>query len=159
MSFLTTPSTGRTLMARLMSRFRVLEPPGTTARTATSALAVWASFSAMSISIPFPVSLPVPRWPTFLTRSARVDDSDTEMDDDVNSGDPARRAHQPTGDGPKHDSPEQHREPTLIQRLMNNPALFDPIRAPRHPIVLCHGLYGFDVMGPAAYPKLQIHYW
>ncbi|KAG0046264.1 hypothetical protein BGZ83_008542 [Gryganskiella cystojenkinii] len=31
--------------------------------------------------------------------------------------------------------------------------------APRHPIVLCHGLFGFDKMGPEAIPHLQIHYW
>lgn len=57
---------------------------------------------------------------------------------------------------------------------MNNPALFDPARAPRYPIVLCHGmcpciptplldplsgLYGFDVWGPAAFPSLRLHYW
>lgn len=32
-----------------------------------------------------------------------------------------------------------------IVKLLNNPALRDPSRAPRFPIVLCHGLYGFDV--------------
>ncbi|OMH80653.1 Lipase 2 [Zancudomyces culisetae] len=31
--------------------------------------------------------------------------------------------------------------------------------APRNPIVLCHGLYGFDVRGPTSMPLLQIHYW
>ncbi|KAG0267286.1 hypothetical protein DFQ27_008940 [Actinomortierella ambigua] len=31
--------------------------------------------------------------------------------------------------------------------------------APRHPIVLCHGLFGFDKIGPEAIPHLQIHYW
>ncbi|KAF9929214.1 hypothetical protein FBU30_001774 [Linnemannia zychae] len=31
--------------------------------------------------------------------------------------------------------------------------------APRHPIVLCHGLFGFDKMGPESLPSLQIHYW
>ncbi|KAG0265527.1 hypothetical protein BG011_004555 [Mortierella polycephala] len=31
--------------------------------------------------------------------------------------------------------------------------------APRHPIVLCHGLFGFDKMGPETIPPLQIHYW
>jgi hypothetical protein len=23
----------------------------------------------------------------------------------------------------------------------------------------CVGLYGFDVRGPAAFPKMQVHYW
>ncbi|KAF9950086.1 hypothetical protein BGZ72_008179 [Mortierella alpina] len=31
--------------------------------------------------------------------------------------------------------------------------------APRNPIVLCHGLFGFDKMGPETIPHLQIHYW
>ncbi|ORY99740.1 Alpha/Beta hydrolase protein [Absidia repens] len=41
--------------------------------------------------------------------------------------------------------------------------LFSPVtpryRAPRAPIVLCHGLYGFDRMGPEILPSLQVHYW
>ncbi|KAI9505737.1 Alpha/Beta hydrolase protein, partial [Coemansia spiralis] len=31
--------------------------------------------------------------------------------------------------------------------------------APRNPVVLCHGLYGFDVRGPEKLPILQVHYW
>ncbi|RIA89993.1 Alpha/Beta hydrolase protein [Glomus cerebriforme] len=31
--------------------------------------------------------------------------------------------------------------------------------APRLPIVLCHGLFGFDKLGPSSIPYLQIHYW
>ncbi|KAG0163309.1 hypothetical protein DFQ28_000176 [Apophysomyces sp. BC1034] len=31
--------------------------------------------------------------------------------------------------------------------------------APRAPIVLCHGLYGFDKRGPDTFPFLQVHYW
>ncbi|KIJ17859.1 hypothetical protein PAXINDRAFT_72201, partial [Paxillus involutus ATCC 200175] len=46
-----------------------------------------------------------------------------------------------------------------IHRLMINPTLLNPVRAPRYPIVLCHGLYGFDVRGPAAFPSLRMHYW
>ncbi|KAJ3343585.1 hypothetical protein HDU93_007466 [Gonapodya sp. JEL0774] len=29
----------------------------------------------------------------------------------------------------------------------------------RHPVVLCHGLFGFDTRGPASIPALQVHYW
>ncbi|KIJ54470.1 hypothetical protein M422DRAFT_24417 [Sphaerobolus stellatus SS14] len=46
-----------------------------------------------------------------------------------------------------------------INRIASNPQLFDPVRAPRNPIVLCHGLYGFDVRGPEVFPKLRMHYW
>ncbi|RPD74028.1 alpha/beta-hydrolase [Lentinus tigrinus ALCF2SS1-7] len=49
--------------------------------------------------------------------------------------------------------------PDQIHLLMNNPALYDPLRTPRYPIVLCHGLYGFDVRGPSSFPILQQHYW
>lgn len=31
--------------------------------------------------------------------------------------------------------------------------------APRAPIALCHGLYGFDKRGPESIPFLQVHYW
>ncbi|EJD51017.1 alpha/beta-hydrolase [Auricularia subglabra TFB-10046 SS5] len=46
-----------------------------------------------------------------------------------------------------------------IHELMRNPTLYAPVRAPRHPVVLCHGLYGFDVRGPSSFPRLQMHYW
>ena len=75
--------------------------------------------------------------------------------------------------------PEFHYDPdSPISRLMNNPTLFDPLRKPRNPIALCHGmqgctrlvfvfltnpllsgLYGFDVRGFDMLPRLQIHYW
>ncbi|KAN0059995.1 hypothetical protein ACQY0O_007968 [Thecaphora frezii] len=40
---------------------------------------------------------------------------------------------------------------------MRHPSLYEPVLVPRHPIVLCHGLYGFDVRGP--FFGLEIHYW
>ncbi|KZS93786.1 alpha/beta-hydrolase [Sistotremastrum niveocremeum HHB9708] len=46
-----------------------------------------------------------------------------------------------------------------IQSLMSSPTLFSPLLPPRHPIILSHGLYGFDVRGPSAFPRLQMHYW
>uniref|UniRef100_A0A8H7XKG4 Alpha/beta-hydrolase n=1 Tax=Psilocybe cubensis TaxID=181762 RepID=A0A8H7XKG4_PSICU len=49
--------------------------------------------------------------------------------------------------------------PDTIHRLLIHPALFDPIRAPRYPIVLCHGLYGFDSRGPSSFPSMRMHYW
>nr|VWP00430.1 MFS domain-containing protein [Ganoderma boninense] len=49
--------------------------------------------------------------------------------------------------------------PDQIHRLISNPALYEPLRKPRYPIVLCHGLYGFDVRGPSSVPILQQHYW
>lgn len=32
-------------------------------------------------------------------------------------------------------------------------------RPPRNPIVLCHGLFGFDYIGVKEIPFLQLHYW
>lgn len=44
-----------------------------------------------------------------------------------------------------------------LHSVMQDPEIYDPIVVPRHPIVLCHGLYGFDVRGP--FFGLEIHYW
>ncbi|KAL0960595.1 hypothetical protein HGRIS_005628 [Hohenbuehelia grisea] len=65
---------------------------------------------------------------------------------------------------PSHPEPQPERNgeispPDLIHDLIANPALYNPLRAPRFPIVLCHGLYGFDVRGPASFPSLRMHYW
>lgn len=65
----------------------------------------------------------------------------------------------------------------IIHKLLANPTLYDPLRTPRFPIVLCHGefitpppcclsqpvnstgLYGFDSRGPTSFPSLRMHYW
>ncbi|KAF7319389.1 Ubiquitin-related modifier 1 [Mycena chlorophos] len=58
------------------------------------------------------------------------------------------------------DEPEVPPEtPDTIHLLLQNPALYEPLRTPRYPIVLCHGLYGFDERGPASFPSLRMHYW
>lgn len=44
-----------------------------------------------------------------------------------------------------------------LHTLMRNPDIYHNIRRPRHAIVLCHGLYGFDFRGP--FWGLEIHYW
>ncbi|KDQ16035.1 hypothetical protein BOTBODRAFT_31119 [Botryobasidium botryosum FD-172 SS1] len=55
--------------------------------------------------------------------------------------------------------PTPPRSLSYIEKLMASPALFDPVRKPRYPVVLCHGLYGYDVYGPSYFPKFQLHYW
>lgn len=78
--------------------------------------------------------------------------------------------------------PQQPHQPDIIHQLISNPTLFDPVRTPRYPIVLCHGssfysrrdssqsfdttffithpgLYGFDSRGPSSFPSLRMHYW
>src|SRR5579875_1010720 len=37
--------------------------------------------------------------------------------------------------------PSSPREPDTIHKLLTNPALYDPLRIPRNPIVLCHGTF------------------
>ena len=37
-----------------------------------------------------------------------------------------------------HDSKSRH--DSIIDSLLRNPIIFNPIRSPRNPIVLCHGL-------------------
>ncbi|KAJ3801958.1 alpha beta-hydrolase [Lentinula aff. detonsa] len=54
---------------------------------------------------------------------------------------------------------DKNKEPDTIHKLLRNPVLYDPLRLPRNPIVLCHGLYGFDTRGPSSFPSLQIRYW
>lgn len=44
-----------------------------------------------------------------------------------------------------------------LAELMNNRELPNMDCTPRYPIILCHGLYGFDVRGP--FWGLEYHYW
>ncbi|BGP32129.1 hypothetical protein JCM10296v2_003909 [Rhodotorula toruloides] len=68
--------------------------------------------------------------------------------DSVNTLDkPAQRSKPP----PRPPSPYGE-----INELVRHPVLYDPILKPRFPIVLCHGLYGFDVRGPGFF---RLHYW
>ncbi|EMD39653.1 hypothetical protein CERSUDRAFT_132132 [Gelatoporia subvermispora B] len=61
------------------------------------------------------------------------------------------------GPGPEK---ETRSEPAdTIHWLLQHPTLYDPVRKPRYPLTLCHGLYGFDVRGPSSFPILQTHYW
>ncbi|GAA5856745.1 hypothetical protein JCM8547_008819 [Rhodosporidiobolus lusitaniae] len=61
--------------------------------------------------------------------------------------------------GEHHNTSFTPRPPTAygeINVLARHPTLHDPLRKPRLPIVLCHGLYGFDVRGPGFF---RLHYW
>ncbi|CAO3647357.1 unnamed protein product [Cunninghamella echinulata] len=65
------------------------------------------------------------------------------------------------------DKSSQHKKPSLekewtneeIKRQQHISLKQSKYRVPRGTIVLCHGLYGFDVRGPHKLPFLQIHYW
>ncbi|KAG7088830.1 hypothetical protein E1B28_012785 [Marasmius oreades] len=66
---------------------------------------------------------------------------------------PKNSCSQPNAIGPGHEPQD------IIHKLLSSPVLYDPLRAPRHPIVLCHGLYGFDTRGPSSFPSMRMHYW
>ncbi|KAK2465290.1 hypothetical protein APHAL10511_002644 [Amanita phalloides] len=55
--------------------------------------------------------------------------------------------------------PQKPEPPDFVHILLQNPTLYDPLRTPRYPIVLCHGLYGFDTRGPSSFPSIRMHYW
>lgn len=74
-----------------------------------------------------------------------------------NTASPASKPSQPHVD---HESAEAiAKAPQIkldqINSLIANPALYDPIRKPRNPIILCHGLYGFDTLGFDTFPALR----
>ncbi|KAF5360872.1 hypothetical protein D9756_004948 [Leucocoprinus leucothites] len=60
---------------------------------------------------------------------------------------------------PSHEKKLAQLPPDIIHQLLTSPTLFEPLRKPRFPIVLCHGLYGFDTRGPASFPSIRVHYW
>ncbi|KAF7341981.1 Ubiquitin-related modifier 1 [Mycena venus] len=72
------------------------------------------------------------------------------------------KPRQPPKRTPPEPRPEGERDISqldTIHQLLLNPALFDPLRTPRYPIVLSHGLYGFDTRGPSTFPSMRMHYW
>ncbi|KAH9922600.1 uncharacterized protein B0H18DRAFT_1212480 [Fomitopsis serialis] len=100
------------------------------------------------------------QWPSWanthrnLSSSARL-----RSNGDVEQGRGHSEAAEVDRETPEH-VPRRKRPPEdTIHQLINSPVLYDPVRKPRNPIALCHGLYGFDVRGPSAFPILQMHYW
>ncbi|KAH8114762.1 alpha/beta-hydrolase [Phellopilus nigrolimitatus] len=88
-------------------------------------------------------------------QSSKSDSTDADLDEKYS---PPKSAPPPSSRPPP--SGARSNEPlSPIDALMLNPTLFDPVRKPRYPIVLCHGLYGYDVRGPSSFPILQLHYW
>ncbi|GJN90665.1 hypothetical protein Rhopal_003677-T1 [Rhodotorula paludigena] len=75
-------------------------------------------------------------------------------------------AHSPSAAPPATSAPPKKRKSACtprppspygeINELVRHPTLYDPVLKPRFPIVLCHGLYGFDVKGPGFF---RLHYW
>ncbi len=66
---------------------------------------------------------------------------------------PPGRGPSPLIPPPESESQPQRKRKrnSALDDLLANPALYSPLRKPRLPIVLCHGLYGFDVRGPSSF--------
>ncbi|TRM62145.1 Alpha/Beta hydrolase protein [Schizophyllum amplum] len=84
--------------------------------------------------------------------SSKVSDEDDKQGELPHGPSPSQPPRPPESD-------RKRRRTDVIHKLMANPALFDPLRRPRYPLVLCHGLYGFDTRGPNAFPSMRMHYW
>ncbi|KAF8265420.1 hypothetical protein EI94DRAFT_1804434 [Lactarius quietus] len=96
-------------------------------------------------------------WPTHLSpvfnpgsRSAQQLTEPPRTDPDTNPSSPNRYPPLP----PTLTTEHENKNRGAIHRLMQSPVLYDPLWAPWFPIVLCHGLYGFDVRG-----RLRMQYW
>ncbi|KAH9020231.1 alpha/beta-hydrolase [Lactarius pseudohatsudake] len=105
-------------------------------------------------------SIPWLRWParpSLFQPASRTANYAQQLSEPPRT-DPDGRSPVPTPYPPPSPSPTptEHGDRGAIHRLMQSPVLYDPLRAPRFPIVLCHGLYGFDVRGP---PSLRMQYW
>ncbi|TFY67674.1 hypothetical protein EVG20_g3856 [Dentipellis fragilis] len=104
---------------------------------------------ASSFSIPWPRL----RWSSRLSLfGSTITDSHKPAQEDTDTSPPS-----PTSTPPRPAKPRP--PPDTLHQLLQCPVLYDPLRAPRNPIVLCHGLYGFDVRGPSVFPSLRMHYW
>jgi triacylglycerol esterase/lipase EstA (alpha/beta hydrolase family) len=55
--------------------------------------------------------------------------------------------------------PQSDEQPRHSTAKINTRRYHNRPHASRLPIVLCHGLFGFDKIGPASMPRLQMHYW
>ncbi|GLB38160.1 putative triacylglycerol lipase [Lyophyllum shimeji] len=99
-------------------------------------------------------------WPALLSIFAQQD-TQTQTDDPPPPPKPHKsdRRSAPRTKLPSPEPTQAPASPDTIHQLMHNPTLYDPLRAPRYPIVLCHGLYGFDSRGPLKFPSMRMHYW
>ncbi|KAG2009817.1 lipase 2 [Coprinopsis cinerea AmutBmut pab1-1] len=98
-------------------------------------------------------SISLPWWPSLFSSSSERRASSAPTPEKPDQTDHPRPP-------PRRDDQHETETPRdIIHQLIANPALSDPLRTPRYPIVLCHGLYGFDVRGPSTFPTMRMHYW
>ncbi|KAJ6610459.1 Alpha/Beta hydrolase protein [Mycena sp. CBHHK59/15] len=127
----------------------------------TKAVASEATFSTVQST---GVSFPSWSWPTLSLSGQRHKETGSGSDaGHMQNNTPTKRPRKPSESTlPKPAIPEIEQDPAkmdVIHQLLTHPALFDPLRTPRYPIVLSHGLYGFDSRGPISFPSMRMHYW
>jgi hypothetical protein len=83
----------------------------------------------------------LPLWSQRLLFSGHNHDDDTaERGSSLNNGGDGKEPPKPPKDPPKDELERRYAHSNdTIHQLLRNPVLFDPLRRPRHPIVLCHG--------------------
>ncbi|KAK7042343.1 ubiquitin-related modifier 1 [Favolaschia claudopus] len=116
-----------------------------------------------------PASSPGSTMNSFNDSSSVLLMSDLETHHEIDNSDDLPVNQVPKPREPPKRAPPEPRRPEVKQdntpqmdplhQLLYHPALFDPIRTPRYPIVLSHGLYGFDTRGPTSFPSMRMHYW
>ncbi|CEP18241.1 hypothetical protein [Parasitella parasitica] len=88
--------------------------------------------------------------------------SSTKQDDKLHILYPARNPQLTTDlffSGPKDIIEQKQQRAEKIKQQSHSGPVAPRYKAPREPIVLCHGLFGFDIRGPQNIPALQFHYW
>ncbi|KAJ7757049.1 Alpha/Beta hydrolase protein [Mycena metata] len=122
-----------------------------------------ASRSGSSIVHASTGSLPWWSWPTLSmsTQSQKTgsDSAGSTANNSPSTRPKPRKPYKSTPPNPPPDMDQDPPTPDAIHQLLLHPALFDPLRTPRYPIVLSHGLYGFDSRGPSSFPSMRMHYW
>ena len=93
-----------------------------------------------------PDAHPPLRWPAWLARTAKFDTQCFQRILHVDSHTAYTDLHVHTADIKDPPPPNctffsGSRPLDQIHQLIENPALYDPVRKPRYPIVLCHGAY------------------
>jgi len=78
---------------------------------------------------------PAPRSPNYVHHLK----DQVRMEKNQCSSDPNSYPHPQEPPKPANSGKEDREDLDEIHRLMQNPVLYDPLRAPRYPVVLCHG--------------------
>ena len=95
--------------------------------------------------------------------SVESDNAEPSKQLDGRSSSPQTQSHSPRPSNipPKPQDEKVKEDVDIIHQLLRNPTLYDPMRKPRYPIVLCHGAMPLRmritfVFSVGAYPKVYM---